>query len=175
MLRPPAGEAGIAAAEAALGVELPAALAASYRGHDGFDEGHGSGILSSDMMMLPLEQLVEEYRTQTQEWGREAGVLPFARKAGDIWSGWYGDVRKGEPSYGGLGRWSVDGGSEPYWAGSQCWTLTDWLGEIAAALEEGRCLRRPDGADDRYNWPVLTGLRGLTWVDPRVRGCSPKG
>lgn len=114
LLRPPAGEADITAAQVAMGVELPTALAAWYRLHDGFDEGHGSGILPSSMTMLPLSDLVDEYRMHTRDWEREAGIVPFARKAGDTWSGWYVDARRGEPSYGNLGHWSVDGGDDLY-------------------------------------------------------------
>ncbi|MGV9854996.1 SMI1/KNR4 family protein [Streptomyces sp. NPDC003442] len=177
LLRPPAGEADIAAAEVAMGVEFPAALAAWYRVHDGFDEGHGGGILPSGMTMLPLADLVDEYRMRLRDWEREAGVLPFARTAGDTWSGWYVDARRGEPSYGGLGHWSVDGGDDlyPLGQGAGGWPLVDWLDEIAAALEAGRCLRRPDGMDDKHDWPVLTGSQGLTWIDPRDPRLFPDG
>lgn len=175
LLRPPAGEADIAAAEAAMGVELPAVLAAWYRVHDGFGEGHGSGILPSGMTMLPLADLVDEYRIRTRDWEREAGILPFARTAGDTWSGWYADARRGEPSYGGLGHWSVDGGDDLYPLGQGSWPLVDWLEEIAAALEDGRCLHRPDGMDDRHDWPALTGSQGLTWIDPRDPRLFPNG
>ncbi|MFF3327886.1 SMI1/KNR4 family protein [Streptomyces sp. NPDC002889] len=175
LLRPPAGDADIAAAETAMGVELPVVLAAWYRIHDGFGEGFGRGILPSDMAMLPLGELVDEYETHTQHWEREPGLVPFARKDGDIWSGWYVDARSGEPSFGGLGHWSVDGGDDPYPSGTQGWLLADWLTEIAAALEEGRCLHRPDGVDDTYNWPVLTGRGGLTWIDPRDPRLFPEG
>ncbi|MFE7116487.1 SMI1/KNR4 family protein [Streptomyces sp. NPDC057654] len=175
LLRPPVGEAEIVAAGAAMGVELPAALAAWYRIHDGVDEGHGAGILPSGKTMLSLEQLVDEYRTHTEDWEREEGLLPFARTAGDIWAGWYVDARRGAPSYGGLGHWSVDLGDDPYPPASNGWPLADWLEEMAAALEEGRCLRRPDGVDDRYDWPVLTGSLGLDWVDPRDPRLFPEG
>ncbi|WP_030253095.1 SMI1/KNR4 family protein [Streptomyces violens] len=175
LLRPPAGDADITAVEAAMGVELPGVLAAWYRIHDGIDEGHGSGILPSDKTMLSLDQLVDEYRTRTQDWERETGILPFARKAGDIWSGWYVDAREGESSYGNLGHWSVDGGDEPFPSDANGWPLADWLAEMATALEEGRCLQLPNGADDRNDWPVLTGSRGLAWIDPRDPRLFPDG
>ncbi len=175
LLRPPAADTDIAAAEVAIGVEFPVALAAWYRVHDGFDEGHGSGLLPSGMRMLPLADLVEEYRIRTRDWEREAGSLPFARTAGDTWSGWYVDARRGEPSYGDLGHWSVDDGDDLYPLGRGGWPLVDWLDEIAAALEEGRCLHRPDGMDDRHDWPVLTRSQGLTWIDPRDPRLFPDG
>ncbi|MEV8318382.1 SMI1/KNR4 family protein [Streptomyces sp. NPDC059900] len=175
LLRPPASAAAVAAAETAMGLELPATLAAWYRLRDGFDEGHGSGILPSGMAMLPLEQLVDEYQTHTDDWEREEGIVPFARTAGDLWSGWYVDARKDDPFFGGLGHWSVDGGDEPYPSGSDRWLLADWLVELAAALEEGRCLQWPGGGTDAYNWPVLTGRQGLTWVDPRDPRLFPDG
>ncbi|WP_250850759.1 SMI1/KNR4 family protein [Streptomyces malaysiensis] len=171
----PAGEADIAAAEVAIGVELPTALAAWYRLCDGFDEGHGSGILPSSMRMLPLADLVGEYRMRTRDWEREAGILPFARTAGDTWSGWYVDARRGEPSYGDLGHWSVDGGDDLYPLRRGSWPLVDWLEEIAAALEEGRCLHRPDGMNEQHDWPVLTGSQGLAWIDPRDPRLFPGG
>ncbi|MFE9340627.1 SMI1/KNR4 family protein [Streptomyces sp. NPDC007063] len=174
LLRPAASAADIATAEAAMGVEFPATLAAWYRIHDGVGEGHGAGFLPSDTVMLPLEEMADEYRTHVQDWEREEGLLPLTGTTGDVWSGWYVDAREGEPSYGCLGQWSVDGGDEPYPADGG-WPLADWLGEIAAALEEGRCLHRPDGADDTHDWPVLTGREGLTWVDPRDPRLFPEG
>lgn len=60
------------------------------------------------------------------------------------------------------------------WGGGG-WPLVEWLEEIAAALEEGRCLHRPDEVDDRYNWPALTGRQGLTWIDPRDPRLFPDG
>ncbi|WP_069885949.1 SMI1/KNR4 family protein [Streptomyces luteocolor] len=175
LLRPPASAGDIAAAQDALGVELPDTLAAWYRLRDGSAEGHGSGFLPSGMMMLPLDQLVEEYRTHTEDWEREEGILPFARTAGDIWSGWYVDARKGEPTYGALGHWSVDGGDEPYPSGSHGWPLADWLEELAAALEGGRCLHQPDGTQDAHDWPALTAERALAWIDPRDPRSFPDG
>ncbi|MFD0441516.1 hypothetical protein ACFQ10_00795 [Streptomyces indonesiensis] len=98
VLRPPAGEADIAAAEVAMGVELPAALAAWYRVHDGFDEGHGAGILPSGMAMLPLADLVDEYRIRTRDWEREAA---FCRS-------------RGRPGISGrAGMWTRGGASPP--------------------------------------------------------------
>ncbi|MEV8312377.1 SMI1/KNR4 family protein [Streptomyces flavidovirens] len=178
LLRPAASDADIAAAEAAMGVELPPVLAAWYRIHDGVKEDAAAdvaGILPRDKTMLPLEVLVDEYRMRTQEWEREAGILPFARTPGDTWSGWYVDARKGEPSYGNLGEWAVDLGDDPYPASSHGWPLADWLSELATALEEGRCLRKPDGTDEKYDWPVLTVRGGLTWVDPRDPRVFPEG
>ncbi|GDY60239.1 hypothetical protein SVIO_108620 [Streptomyces violaceusniger] len=52
---------------------------------------------------------------------------------------------------------ALDGGDDLYPLGRGSWPLVDWLEEIAAALEEGRRLHRPDGMDDRHDWPVLTG------------------
>ncbi|MEU2560969.1 SMI1/KNR4 family protein [Streptomyces longispororuber] len=177
LLRPAAGDADIAAAEAAMGVVLPPALAAWYRLHDGIEEDGAAdvaGILPSGKTMLPLGVLIEEYRMHTKDWEREAGILPFARTPGDTWSGWYVDARDGEPSYGNLGTWAVDLGDDPY-PSSYGWPVADWLGEMAAALEEGRCLRHPDGTADRHDWPVLTATGGLTWVDPRDPRLFPKG
>ncbi|RSN66649.1 SMI1/KNR4 family protein [Actinomadura sp. WAC 06369] len=178
LLRPPAGEADIGAAAAAIGVEFPATLAAWYRIHDGVDEDrtpdavHVAGILPNGWTMLPLDGLVREYRTHTDEWEREAGILPFARRPGDTWYGWYVDARKGEPSYGNLGGWAVDAGDAPY-PSPNGWPLPDWLTEIAAALEQGRPMTRPDGTEERTNRPALD-RDGLTWVDARdprsVRG-----
>lgn len=172
LLRPPASEADIAAAEVAMGVELPATLAAWYRLHDGVDEHRApdaaevAGILPKGWTMLPLDGLVDEYRTHIQDWEREAGVLPFARRPGDTWSGWYVDARKGEPSFGTLGAWSVDGGDAPYPQDLDGWPLPDWLTEIAAALEQGRPMVRPDGTEEVDDRPALD-RGGLTWVDAR--------
>jgi hypothetical protein len=171
-LRPAASEADIVAAEEAMNVELPPTLAAWYRIHDGVDEDrtpeavHVAGILPSRKTMLPLERLAAEYLTH-QEWdGREAGILPFARTPGDTWSGWYLDARNGEPSYGNLGSWAVDLGDEPF-PRSPGWPLPDWLAEIAAALEQGRPMVRPDGGDILWDRPALY-RGGLTWVDARA-------
>ncbi|MEU7318900.1 SMI1/KNR4 family protein, partial [Streptomyces sp. NPDC007083] len=76
LLRPAASAADIATAEAAMGVEFPATLAAWYRIHDGVGEGHGAGFLPSDTVMLPLEEMADEYRTHVQDWEREEGLLP---------------------------------------------------------------------------------------------------
>jgi hypothetical protein len=173
LLRPPAGDADIAAAEAAMGVKLPATLAAWYRIHDGVDENRApsdamriAGILPMARTMLPLDGLVDEYRLHTQHWEHEAGVLPFARRAGDTWSGWYVDARKGEPSYGNLGSWAADEGDNPYPYNSDGWPLPDWLTEIAAALEQGRAVVRPDGTEEVGDRPALE-RGGLTWVNPQ--------
>ncbi|WP_019631198.1 SMI1/KNR4 family protein [Actinomadura atramentaria] len=173
LLRPPAGEADIAAAEAAMGVELPATLAAWYRIHDGVDEDRApsgaariAGILPSGKTMLPLDRVVGEYQMRTREWERAAGIVPFARTPGDVWYGWYVDARKGGASYGNLGRWAVDEADEPYPWPSRGWPLPDWLVEIAAVLEQGRPMRRPDGTENVGDRPALY-RGGLTWVDPR--------
>ncbi|MFI0372647.1 SMI1/KNR4 family protein [Actinomadura sp. 1N219] len=172
LLRPPAGDADLAAAEAAMGVALPPTLAAWYRIHDGVDEertldtAEVAGILPSNKTMLPLDKLVAEYRTHTQDWDdREAGILPFARTAGDTWYGWYADAREGEPTYGTLGSWAVDEADEPYPGRSDAWSLPDWLTEIAAVLEEGRPMRLPNGTELPGDRPALH-QNGLTWVNP---------
>lgn len=179
LLRPPAGDADIAAAEAAMGVELPATLAAWYRIHDGVDENRApsgavriAGILPNARSVLPLDELVAEYRLHTRHWEHEAGILPFARTAGDTWSGWRIDARKDEPSYGNLGTWSADEGDNPYPYRSDGWPLPDWLTEIAAALEQGRAVVLPDGTEETWTRPALD-RGGLTWVearDPRLVG-----
>ncbi|GAA1892696.1 SMI1/KNR4 family protein [Actinomadura bangladeshensis] len=172
LLRAPASEAGIAAAESALEVQLPATLAAWYRIHDGMAEDqsseapHVAGILPSRKTMLPLDRVVSEYRTRTGDWAREAGIVPFARTPGDGWSGWYIDARRDAPSFGNLGSWAVDQADEPYPWPSDGWPLPDWLTETAAALEQGRPLRRPDGTEETGDRPALY-LGGLTWVDAR--------
>ncbi|WP_242882682.1 SMI1/KNR4 family protein [Actinomadura litoris] len=175
LLRPPADEAALVAAEQVMGVELPAGLAAWYRIHDGVDEDAApddavevAGILPAGMAMLPLDWLVREYLTHTQEWeGREEGLLPFARTPGDVWYGWYVDARKSETTYGNLGRWAVDEADTPFPGFSDGWPLPDWLSEIAAVLEQGRSMRRPDGTEEKGSRPALY-RGGLTWVDPRV-------
>ncbi|MFI6515561.1 SMI1/KNR4 family protein [Spirillospora sp. NPDC050679] len=172
LLRPPADEADIAEAEAAMGVEFPATLKAWYRLHDGADEDqapdavHAAGFLPARRTMLPLARLVGQYRTHTQDWERTAGIVPFARTPGDLWYGWYVDARKNEPSFGNLGRWAVDGADEPYPWPSHGWPLPEWLSEIAAALEQGRPMRRPDGTEEAGDRPALYA-GALTWVDPR--------
>ncbi|WP_339154787.1 SMI1/KNR4 family protein [Actinomadura luteofluorescens] len=172
LLRAPASEAEITAAEAAMEVQFPATLAAWYRIHDGVDEDqssdapHVAGILPSRKTMLPLEGVVSEYRTHTGNWAREAGIVPFARTPGDVWSGCYVDARKDAPSFGNLGSWAVDQADEPYPWPSNGWPLPDWLTEMAIALEQGRPLRRPDGAEDAGDQPALY-QGGLTWVDAR--------
>ncbi|TYB40132.1 SMI1/KNR4 family protein [Actinomadura chibensis] len=173
LLRPPASEADVVAAEAAMGVGLPATLAAWYRIHDGVDEERTpdavevAGILPTGKAMLPLDRLVGEYRTHTEEWDdREAGILPFARTPGDTWYGWYVDARGSEPSYGNLGSWAVDQADEPYPWPSDGWPLPDWLTEIAVALEQGRPMKLPNGAEIAGDRPALY-RNGLTWVDAR--------
>ncbi|GAA2255417.1 hypothetical protein GCM10010402_08390 [Actinomadura luteofluorescens] len=172
LLRAPASEAEISVAEAAMEVQLPATLAAWYQLHDGVDEDqssdgpHVAGILPSRKTMLPLDRMVSEYRMHIGEWDREAGIVPFARTPGDVWSGWYVDARKDAPSFGRLGSWAVDQPDEPYPWPSDGWPLPDWLTAMATALEQGRPLRRPDGADEAGDRPALY-LGGLTWVDTR--------
>lgn len=135
----------------------------------GVDEGEGSGILPSGKTLLPLEHLVEVYRKH-QEWNEEErdmrGLLPFAQPPGDFWSGWHTSARKGDPVYGRLGRWAVDGEDEPYPHGSDGWPMHEWLEEMAAALEQGRPLTTPDGTVEVWSRPALY-RGGLEWVDPR--------
>jgi hypothetical protein len=152
---------------------MPATLAAWYRIHNGVDEDQTpgavgvAGIFPSKKAMLPLDGLIREYLTHTRDWeGREAGILSFARTPGDTWSGWYVDARKDEPSYGNLGSWAVDQEDEPYPWLSNGWPLPDWLTEIAAALEQGRAMRHPDGSEIVWDRPALY-RDGLTWVDVR--------
>ncbi|RLV76276.1 hypothetical protein D3C57_143660 [Streptomyces rapamycinicus NRRL 5491] len=77
-----------------MGVEFPAALAAWYRLCDGFGEGHGCGILPSGMAMLPLADLVDEYRMRTRDWVRSLGLVSVVVRVGGgvlglgcVWAG----------------------------------------------------------------------------------------
>ncbi|RKS78684.1 hypothetical protein BZB76_0108 [Actinomadura pelletieri DSM 43383] len=156
-----------------MGVKLPATLAAWYRIHDGVDENRApsdamriAGILPRGWTMLPLEEMANEYLMRIKYGERETGILPCARRPGDTWYGWYVDARKGKPSYGNLGSWGVDEEDDPYPRGVGGWPLPDWLTEIAAALELGRMMSRPDGTEEAETRPALY-QGGLTWVNPR--------
>ncbi|MFJ3308953.1 SMI1/KNR4 family protein [Streptomyces sp. NPDC086549] len=170
LLRLPATAEQIAAAEDAIGYRFPPALRAWYQLHDGSagvdpadpvgNYGHVDW-LPAGKGWLPLQSVQVQYEQMTQHWEREPGLIPFAYNTGDGWYGYYVDAREDESAYGNVGTWAVDQESEPIGR-----PLADWLEEIASALEERRCLRDPDGAEDEFSQPVIHDA-GLTWIDPR--------
>ncbi|MGD9486259.1 SMI1/KNR4 family protein [Streptomyces sp. TRM70308] len=172
LLRPPASEEQISATEDEIGVRLPPVLRAWYQIHDGalgsspedeIEEWAVTGWLPMHRTWLRLEEVTGFYLTQVQEWEREPGLIPIACNPGDGWYGLYLDAREDEPTYGNLGTWAVDQESEPMPDGTDGWPLADWLEATASALEERRCLRRPDGTEDIHEMPVLN-RGGLDWV-----------
>lgn len=181
LLRPAANDADIDAVEKTTGVAFPPALRAWYKRHDGIDDpepghsGRPAGFLPGDKGWYRLEQVKDAYILHTRHWEREPGRIPISCTPGDIWYGHYIDAREGEPSYGKLGRWACDEEPEPIPAFTAGWPLGAWLEEIACALELGRCLVRPDGRRDEFDWPVLTVGCGLTWTDPRDPRLFPEG
>lgn len=181
LLRPPASDADLAAVEERIGVTFPPALRAWYRLHDGIDDpGDGqswwpAGFLPGHQGWYRLEQLEDAYVVQTRDWEREPGLIPISCTPDDIWYGRYIDARPDEPSFGNLGRWAADEEPEPLPTFTSGWPLQAWLTELAAALEQGRCLIEPGGRRDEYNWPALTVCGGLTWVDPRDERRFPDG
>ncbi|MFJ3283199.1 SMI1/KNR4 family protein [Streptomyces halstedii] len=181
LLRPAASDAAITAVEEAIGVALPPALRAWYSLHDGVDDPEAgkslwpAGFLPGDQGWYRLEQVESNYIMQTRDWEREPGRIPISCTPGDMWHGLYIDGRPDEPTYGRLGRWTVDREPEPIPTSTLGWPLQIWLTEQADALEQDRCLTEPGGWRDEDNWPAVTVCGGLAWVAPGEEPPRPEG
>lgn len=181
LLRSPASEDDLASAEESIGLSLPSTLRAWYRLHDGINEPAEdaslwpTAFLPGRQAWYSLDRLEDAYMVQTRDWEREPGHVPFSCVMGDIWHGLYVDARPEEESYGDVGRWTVEYEPEPLAQGSAGWPLERWMGDVADALEQGRCLVGPGGRRIEDMWPALTVCGGLTWVDPHDARRIPEG
>ncbi|MBL3803085.1 SMI1/KNR4 family protein [Streptomyces sp. BRB081] len=182
LLRPPVGEAAIASVEESIGWPLPPALRAWYQLSDGINDPDGAAsrwptaFLPGRQAWYRLDQLQDAYVMQTRDWEREPGRVPVSCVTGDIWHGLYVDARPKEPSYGAMGRWTIELEPELLAPGSAAgWPLETWLSAVADALEQGRCLVEPGGRRVEDMWPALTVCEGLTWVDPHDPRRIPEG
>jgi cell wall assembly regulator SMI1 len=76
-LRPGAGAEAIQAAEATLGLKLPADMQQSYRVHDG--QGNEPGLIGGEgWCLLSLQQIVEQWRRWSGADPKDADFVPIA-------------------------------------------------------------------------------------------------
>lgn len=171
LLRPGATDAQIAAVEDVIGVKFPPALRAWYKIHDGANEpAEGEswwayGFLPGNQDWYRLDEVQSSYVMHTRDWGHEVGLIPITCIRGDIWHGLYIDGRPDEPTYGNLGHWHVEYGTEPLPADINGWPLSQWFTSVADTLEQGRSMFFPYGKPDQHYHPALAAGGGLTWIE----------
>ncbi|EFL12864.1 SMI1/KNR4 family protein [Streptomyces sp. C] len=142
-LGPPAGQEEIAAAEEELGVTFPADLVASLLRHNGAMDGAEAFRFSTDDRLLSVSEIVRDTR-----WMRDIAADLDEEEAEYYWIdaylkfGSYGvtsdgltiDCRRGQDSYGAIGRFFDETGTDFGRAAS----LGAYLAELADRLEHGR-------------------------------------
>lgn len=94
VLRPPAAEADIAAAQAQVGLGFPPDVAESLRRHDGTSTRPSTFLVPERWVLLSLARAVEEWRWRTEDLGRRqaAEIDDFDDEDDEDWS----DVEEGE-------------------------------------------------------------------------------
>ncbi|MFJ9767594.1 SMI1/KNR4 family protein [Streptomyces erythrochromogenes] len=162
-LRPPAGHEEIAAAEEVLGVAFPPDLVASLLRHNGALDGADAFCFSTHDRLLGVGEIVED-----TQWMRDIAADLDEENAESYWIdgylkfGSYGvtsdgltvDCRRGQGSYGAIGRFFDETGTDFGRADS----LGMYLEELADQLESGQV-----GGAVTFNgrlfweWAVLPG------------------
>lgn len=94
VLRPPAAEADIAAAQAQVGLGFPSDVVESLRRHDGTPTRPTSFLVPERWVLLPLDRTVEEWRSRTEQLAERqaAEIDEISDEDDEDWS----DVEEGE-------------------------------------------------------------------------------